>query len=779
MPPGLPGDREFIVPAKLIARIAGGDVRPAEVAQQCDPLFRTLSQRAAKQALKALIAYSQDQKDQRHFGRFCGVLVVGAVGMGDEFIQAMNRARLLTSEEPSRKFEQALVELLERLDGVQDQRLEVLRERVATYLTFYRLQLATKRAFGSATATALRTRPFKYGKTLLSLVNHSFLRSYFDFTGCADLAEAYKTFDSPEQLASAASSLIALANEATPLENLDFVLPIGRLDVSSELVKLLRYGHVVSELADVEKQISVLGYRLSVAQERRPTVFFLQAPSQDIEYALRLGFVRGEIGALAAPMHVADDKGTKRYSIRAAVEHLIEKFGNNLYQIADPDNPLRRLTMMIPALPGIFGEIAKWRFYEDVLTDERLAQEFELPLRVNGTGPWELVAGLDLHTFLRAWRVLTFLSVLDMALLKQHQDDERLVHNSLIRVVSKDRLVEMLGLFGLTEGQVRPFLNLVLTTLSTPRHVDLQYRPFVGLKASTLTVDGRAETMPAEVVYGTAVVATANVLPNLQRANGIRIATTSEAFVTAASEYVRRLLPRVRTNAAVKHESKNTDVDIVALGADILYLFECKHSVTPTGAHEFRDLWNDIQKGLSQLELACEILRQRLADYLPGWFPGTPRAAAAGLTLKPCVLCSHRVFSGLTIRGIPIRDQLSLSLMLDEAVLKMGEGGDGEEVTFERYRIRPTENPTIDDLNDYLSDNARYFRLFKPFMSLYTNTERISDSIVLARESFVYGWEYEAWRAQLEQMGAVRLTDQKLALGPAKPPGADAAENRG
>jgi hypothetical protein len=54
--------------------------------------------------------------------------------MGDEFIQAMNRARLLTSEEPSQKFEQALVELLERLEGVRDQRLEVLRERVATYL---------------------------------------------------------------------------------------------------------------------------------------------------------------------------------------------------------------------------------------------------------------------------------------------------------------------------------------------------------------------------------------------------------------------------------------------------------------------------------------------------------------------------------------------------------------------------------------------------------------------------------------------------------------------
>ena len=106
-----------------------------------------------------------------------------------------------------------------------------------------------------------------------------------------------------------------------------------------------------------------------------------------------------------------------------------------------------------------------------------------------------------------------------------------------------------------------------------------------------------------------------------------------------------------------------------------LYLIECKHSITPTGAHELRDLWRDIDHGVHQLKLAMEILGVRRQSYLAGLFPGTTKTQAARLRIQPCVLCSHRVFSGLSLDGIPVRDFASLALICGDGIVGMGGEG--------------------------------------------------------------------------------------------------------
>ena len=368
------------------------------------------------------------------------------------------------------------------------------------------------------------------------------------------------------------------------------------------------------------------------------------------------------------------------------------------------------------------------------------------------------------------WRIFRVLTLLDIAFLRRHQDDTGVVGNSLSRVIGREGLRDLLSTVGLTNEQVVAFLKLVAADVNELGHLDVQYRPFLAVNPSTVQVGDEIVTTTQEIVYAPAVVASANILPNVQRAHSIRFATNAEDLVAVVAEHIKTLFPRVRTNCAISLGAIETDVDIVALGEDTLYLFECKHSMTPTGAHEIRDLWRDINKGVSQVERAVKILRARAADYLAGWFPGTGKGVAERVRVSTCVLCSHRVFSGLSIRGVPVRDYASLALTLGDATVRMGYSEDGIHMVLEQYRLRDTNVATPSDLDNYLGDEAVFFRCFRPFMRPYTSIDRLSESVTVAQESFVYAMGLDEWRSRLEQLGAVRLADETTTVGPTPPP---------
>jgi hypothetical protein len=80
--------------------------------------------------------------------------------------------------------------------------------------------------------------------------------------------------------------------------------------------------------------------------------------------------------------------------------------------------------------------------------------------------------------------------------------------------------------------------------------------------------------------------------------------------------------------------------------------------MTPTEPHEMRDVWEDIEKGARQLARARAALLDpgRRQSYLAGWFPGSKTPANADMRIVTCVISSHRIFSGLEIEGVAVRD---------------------------------------------------------------------------------------------------------------------------
>jgi hypothetical protein len=62
--------------------------------------------------------------------------------------------------------------------------------------------------------------------------------------------------------------------------------------VSDDFISVLRYGAALCALRETGKLISTLNYELARERAARPRVYRLHAPDQELEYALRLGYIR-------------------------------------------------------------------------------------------------------------------------------------------------------------------------------------------------------------------------------------------------------------------------------------------------------------------------------------------------------------------------------------------------------------------------------------------------------------------------------------------------------
>ena len=739
--------------------IAGGGSLPAlhkrwrdRYAADSDPFLR--------RATKAWVAQVGAYRHVRHWGKFRRAIMLGAAVLGRPFLVDLERRGLLLADDtPRAEFSTSLRILQRQLADIPEDVRQYLNDRLRTYRAYDELTLFIH---GRAphVRRLLAERPFPFGRTLLSFTNLAFLRRHFAFEAGSEFTELFAEHDTPERLAEAASSVIALANDHRQLESADFTFPLTGMDVSDEFVAVLRYGAAICLLRETGKLISILSYRLCRERTGNPRVYRLCPSDIEVEYALRLGYIRGEIGTAASPLRVAG-RADPRHSMHFGTKDLLNRVPQ-IAELRDPGTPFRRVRLHAPSLPRLYETLSRVRFYEDALRDERLSQELELPMRVSQSESWQLVPGIELHTFQKMWRSLEFLAFLDVAALRQFESDPEVIYNSLMRVSTEDNLVELLKVIGVDSERVAPLLDLIAADVRRLGHYDMQYRPFLRVRSSTARIGGRETTTRPEVIHGSAIVATSNITTNVQRAHGIRIRTNADAFVAVAQETLKSIFQKVRTNVAVKLGDLRTDVDIMILTERTLYLIECKHSVTPTGAHELRDLWCDINHGVRQLKVAMEILAVCRQTYLAGLFPGTTRTRNAGLRVQPCVLCSHRVFSGLSLGGIPVRDFASLALVCGDGIVAMGGEDESREVVMQRYRLRATENATEDDFDDYLSDGSRFFAMFRPFMHEHDRLYRFFEgSLILAHNTFVHSVSQDEWAAHLAQIGAVPMSPER------------------
>ena len=712
---------------------------------------------------KVLIQLARDYRARVQFGRFRGALLTGVSDLGSAFLTAFERSGLLLADErSSRRFGDFLTDLRAELVGASDLSWGDLGRRIETYHAYFRLLRGIGR--GDATVQGLLTSPDRHVlKKVLSLVNLAFLQQYFEVALPEGLKRRLETLGAAEDISRIGSALVARANEHRPLDSRDLAIPsLDELE-AEDLWSLMAYGQALVARHEIAKMISLFGYGLELRPTSGRRVYCVLPPFSEFEYALRLGYMRAEINSGALGISELED--VPALSLANLADMFLKGWRKKVCQIRDEGTPFRRVRLEFPMHPELIRLVTDVAVLDDVANRESLAKEFMFPVKLTSDssgGPMPLTSTLSISDFLRIWRLLRFMALVDIALIRSYSEtDQTIFLNSSVRVSREHEMVDLIAAMGFDTAKVSEFFRLTSASVARLGYYDMQYKPFLRIAQSEMPTPHGA-TVP-EMVHLSAVVATANVLRNVQVTNQLRLQYVAKAFVEVVAQSLRAWFENVATNRRVESSTGATDVDVVVWTEDRLYLIECKHSVSPAELHEARDVWEDIENGALQLRRACEALSEptKLRDYLAGWFPG--RKLLGKLRLSPCILSSHRIFSGMHYSGIPVRDYASLSGLLEGGVISIATGEDPSDTLVQRFQLTAGDRVSAKDLDDYLSPNSKYFKMFAPFMRQVSRIVALK-GFAIAYETYVYQMDLNDWMENLERMGARRLPDERRRL---------------
>jgi len=720
-----------------------------------------------KHTLKAILRSTKELRARRQFGKLRACLLLGIALFGDFFlVKAERTGVLLGSAAEDVQFREFLSLLTEETAGAEAPGWALLHDRLTSYFAYQEL-LDSIGAKAAEMAHSLRAPPRVSIRMALAVTALSFLRDYFGFSIPTDCSKLIDELGSPEEISSVSSLLIALACENHPLDSLDFALPSVHIP-TRELRDLMIHGKAVCEQFEIGKLISLFRYTLKRASVRNLT-YCVTPPSADFEYHLRLGFIRAQTSAPVARLDVAAKGSDSVVSMWGLARRIAESCGSDFSEVRDSGTDWRRLRVILPLIPGLYEKIKNGVFYEDLLSFEQHARDFLVPLQYMPDSEAGPTQHLKIDTFHGAWRYFQFLSFIDIELLRPFsKTDPGVLLNSLLRVSPHKLTVEMLAELGFSKEQSDEFIELVSADAQNLGYFDMQYRPFLRI-AQTMNPRTGKLTEP-EIIHLPSLVCTSNVARNVQSANKLRFELNAKKFVEVVAKTLKTRFNNVESNKPIEGTgSARTDVDVVVLEERSLYLFECKHSLAPTGPHEMRDIWEEIETGVAQLRRAVEILREpyRRRSYIAGWFPGTSLRHRDELQIIGCVLCSHRIFSGLHHEGFPIRDFSSLARLCHDGIIGMGGSVSKDEVVLRQYRVIRGEKMGSLDLDDYLSKDSTFFRTFVPFMHPVCRIQNLGP-VTIARETYGYGVDLEQWSNHLEAIGCSRQPDrrQKMSADP-------------
>lgn len=698
------------------------------------------------------------------YGRVRSVILIGITCEGHDGLLALENSGifLATGEDPGK-----FLAFLERLaqDVTEEPEWSMLATRLPTYCAYAEL-VEQGRDSLKLLKQAARKPIRAWVKQLFCLVEIAFGRSYFDLDPPPAIQVMLDGFASAEDLASAVSLAVAIANEAKPLNAIDLGIPVIGPPNSPELITLLRAAHVLFAIKEISHNLSAFSYSLRWEEGNGVAAAIMTPPSPEFERSVQLGFIRGQMGKDKIAMDMMERGWRSNPTLADAARYFAQQMGEKLYEIASPYTRYRRVRLHLPMNPGLVAMLDGASFVDELEAVHGLAQDFLLPLTNDDGASPALTEHLNHKSLKRMFRFLRFYSMVHSVVCAPFvKRDFSLFQNSLVRIVRDRDLRELLGLLGESEEAIDAFLRVFVADVEGLGHYDLQYSPLIAVRKVPIPEVPNPET---EYVLLPTVMIASNETRNAQIRSQTRFHRDGKGFVRVVSRELMEYFPDVVTEKKLRMGELKTEVDIVLLCGGKLYLIECKHSLTATSPHEMRDLWRDIKKGRGQVTRAKHILshRERRLAYVRQWFPHLSKEAVLALPVVCAVLSSHRLFSGLDDDGIAIRDYASLSRLLENGEMGVGYMRDGGTLHKKSFRIRAEEEPTCDDLEKYFSPASPFHRMQFQAMKAQHVFQRVGH-LMLIRESFAFEMDSERWVEYMRGEGYVELPDRAIPVPPA------------
>lgn len=430
---------------------------------------------------------------------------------------------------------------------------------------------------------------------------------------------------------------------------------------------------------------------------------FLIPPSPEFGKAYRLGNILLDMNRESS--HLLPKRSASIYKYAKSMNEQTDN------QILHWDQKWGRYVMAIPE--HVYFQM----FEKDCLMHEGFFQEeihylMEaddlLLIKFDKLKEFEVVPGLSFYDLLIIKRVFTFISLAYFDLLKDKIPYH--YYNSNIPFLHS-KTIKLMLMFAVGEEKVELFLDTFTFQSGSEFTFDMQYTPLL------------LGTEHYLVPY--------NVFINSNTFRNILFPLNSRLFTNAFDPIADRLEKafikkgfEVQKGLAYKFNQKESDIDLIAIKDNCIFIFECKNSVLPVNGFEFRSVYEQIEKAANkQLPLAVSALKDpafRL-KYDVKVNENQPVAVLG------CVATTNRLMSGYNLNGFPIRNVKSLKNFISNGQTAFtGIKGDGPSV----YSMWKGVELTCEDLINYLTSDTGHYKYMFDSMIEYDQKYSLGEFIV-------------------------------------------------
>lgn len=514
-------------------------------------------------------------------------------------------------------------------------------------------------------------------KSALAFLDFLFLKAMvgLHLTSMRHVASRHPFFFSVEDLAAGFSSLLAL-----------YGYTFGSLNdnpaVNEEGLLNGVYHHVLisgahlSAYRDWEFQIDRQGYRLlatNLANE-----FRLEHPSHDFHQAIEFGYIQSSQQRALKTFEVIGIGGKSFHDYAPKFAAQLEEAG--LIRFLEQPSP--RIRFDFPADILTLTSSVHEHFLEEQVVLALASRDLLTPPKQLLV--FEIDDGVTLRDLLSVFRIFSFIqSIAAATLIPKLTESPGLVFRSLIPCFDRSRLVEILKT-AVSEAAAEKIIDLWTTDIQG--HVDLQYRSLIPVGAELL--------LPVNVFTAS------NVFRNPLHV--LRTRLYEDGRLDPLSILLDDKLRAKGHTPSKGFHYEHGEVDLLLMIDGILFAFECKNSLVPTGPHELMTTLDYVNAAKDQLDRFRTCFKD---NQFKQWLKGqTGWPVTEATPLSTGIILSNRMFMGLRVNGHPVRGAYELEHFIDEGAAQMGE---------EVHKFWLGDSFTGEDLRRFLDDDITYLPQWK------------------------------------------------------------------
>jgi len=486
------------------------------------------------------------------------------------------------------------------------------------------------------------------------------------------------SFYAKETIAEAISYIIYVHSEIFGIDNRDFGIIDESCALPGKIQNAILDACFIKQLQEFEIYVDHLSYTCN----RIGKSLVIEAPFQELEKSIRLGYARNELQSFYGQVqhdHIV--------SIEQICGGISDKLKLDLVKYTSA-GPYPRYRIEFPAL--IQNEICKTFLAEDRLfREERQYLDYiekEQLVRISSLLATRIRDNLTVYQFIKIKRFFFLMHLIFWKKFSEAPIELPLLLRSLVpSFSSSEQLINELKDLAPRET-LESFLDVITWRPDQGIIFDIQYQPFFKI--------GAFYSIPLCIF---AISNTVRNLFSLEYKKG-NPEMYDEGKFDAISELLSTAFSKqgFRTFKSVKYSFlKEREIDFIALKGEILFIAECKRTLLPTNIFEFRTLYDEIMKAIGQLDTINLALSDARASAEIGSKLGIDISRIR--RIQTAVITNNRVFAGLTIRGHPIRNVQEVINIIGTGLVRTNDGN---------YSVWENDVFSDEDLFKYFSDKG-------------------------------------------------------------------------